>query len=444
MTISQAEIQQFYEETFLVQLRETSLVDWEDDSDICVGYLVLGSLDYNPDTDEMDKLDEVKIKSLPTNIPNSILESFNYHCQVSQTRLVDIYVLQVPIGDEDTFAIFVNGYVDDSWDQDTQFLEVYNCQGILIGSIFAARRIEPGEEVIWEDRTFTIDDYDFSYEEIQIWSEEDIEYVGLELEQIPLELTQQQLETRGEKPADYQEILGEGIILEMVGIPSGSFLMGISEEQRTDKNLFDKEKMPQHLVTISRPFYIGKYPVTQEQYQTIMGYNPSYFKGEGNLPVGMITWSEALEFCVKLNQLTSKKYRLPSEAEWEYACRAGTTTCYHFGDDISQLEKYAWTVYGSHPVGEKLSNYWGLYDLYGNGSEWCLDVWHGNYKKAPNDSQVWDKGKESLYQDIVANFLQLSQDYRHHVKRGSTSVNRFGGEARVREREQGFRVVCEG
>jgi len=173
---------------------------------------------------------------------------------------------------------------------------------------------------------------------------------------------------------NFIERLGKGVELEMIAIPGGSFQMGSNER--------DNEK-PIHRVTLS-PFHIGKFQITQAQWQAVMGKNPSHFKGD-NLPVESISWKDAFEFCLKLSERTGKEYRLPTEAEWEYACRAGSTTRYCFGDDDAMLEQYAWYSKNSgnktHPVGEKLPNAGGLHDMHGNVWEWCQDWYDENYYK---------------------------------------------------------------
>jgi formylglycine-generating enzyme required for sulfatase activity len=135
----------------------------------------------------------------------------------------------------------------------------------------------------------------------------------------------------------------------------------------------------QHAVTISKAFYMGKYTVTQEQYEKVMGSNPSKFKG-AKKPVENVSWDDAQEFCRKLSTTSAKTVRLPTEAEWEYACRAGSATAYCFGDDEAGLAEYAWhgTSGTTDPVGEKKPNAWGLYDMHRNVYEWCQDR-YGDY-----------------------------------------------------------------
>jgi formylglycine-generating enzyme required for sulfatase activity len=178
--------------------------------------------------------------------------------------------------------------------------------------------------------------------------------------------------------------LGNGIILEMVKIPAGSFLMGSEYYEFTN---YSAEK-PQHQVTLQE-YYLGKYPVTQEQYQAVMGNNPSHFQDNSKNPVETVSWNDAKAFCEKVFEKTRQKVRLPTEAEWEYGCRAGTQTRYCFGDDETQLDEYAWYAQNSesktHPVGQKKPNNWGLYDMHGNAWEWCEDCWHENYQNAPRD-----------------------------------------------------------
>jgi formylglycine-generating enzyme required for sulfatase activity len=169
--------------------------------------------------------------------------------------------------------------------------------------------------------------------------------------------------------------------LEFIQISGGEFMMGSPDD---DEDASDWEK-PQHKVIISQSFYLGKYPVTQKQWWTVMGNNPSYFSGDDN-PVENVSWYDIQEFIKRLNEKKegAGKYRLPTEAEWEYACRAGTTTKYSFGDDEKLLERYAWYDKNSegktHPVGGKAPNPWGLYDMHGNVDEWVAD-WYGEYPK---------------------------------------------------------------
>ncbi|MFZ4733441.1 MAG: formylglycine-generating enzyme family protein [Pirellulales bacterium] len=187
-----------------------------------------------------------------------------------------------------------------------------------------------------------------------------------------------------------QEITNS-IGMKLVLIPRGTFTMGSPIEENGAHN--DEE---QHVVTISKAFYLGKTEVTQGQYEQVMGGNPSQFqKGvvgtshSSTYPVERVSWEDAVEFCERLSALPAEQaagrvYRLPTEAEWEYACRAGTGTAYSFGDNAKSLGDYAWWEENSdratHPVGGKKANAWGLHDMHGNVYEWCSD-WYGKYPK---------------------------------------------------------------
>jgi formylglycine-generating enzyme required for sulfatase activity len=180
-----------------------------------------------------------------------------------------------------------------------------------------------------------------------------------------------------------EKIITNSIGMKFALIPNGTFMMGSleSEEGR------ESNEGPQHSVTISKDYYLGTYEVTQEQYQRIMGRNPSYFNGANN-PVENVSWDDAVAFCMLLSELPEEKaagrvYRLPTEAQWEYACRAGSTSRFGFGDSNSKLGSYCWFYENSnrttHPVGEKLPNAWGLYDMHGNVWEWCSDYFSDKY-----------------------------------------------------------------
>jgi formylglycine-generating enzyme required for sulfatase activity len=239
----------------------------------------------------------------------------------------------------------------------------------------------------------------------------------------------------------FQENLGNDITLQMVEIPAGSFVMGSPE---SEKDRYEDEG-PQHKVNLPA-FYMGKFAVTQEQYQQIMGKNPSRFEGL-KLPVERVLWDDAVEFCIKLSAKTGRKYRLPSEAEWEYGCRAGTTTPFHFGETMTtDLANYFgnYFSYASEPKGQNRykttniggfpPNAFGLYDMHGNVWEWCEDDWHSDYINAPKDGRSWMKRGETNKMrrggswDEVPWYCRSANRDSHSSRNGAI----------------GFRVVCSG
>ncbi|ABW31983.1 formylglycine-generating enzyme family protein [Acaryochloris marina] len=226
--------------------------------------------------------------------------------------------------------------------------------------------------------------------------------------------------------------------LHMVLVPGGTFMMGSPEDEPDRLGRED----PQHEVTVPA-FFMSRYPVTQAQWKVVaeletversLKSEPSYFKGE-NRPVEQVSWYEAVEFCNRLDSLTKRPYRLPSEAEWEYACRAGTTTPYYFGETITNdVANY---------VGEEttpvdhfgIANAFGLSDMYGNVFEWCQDHWHDSYKGAPTDGSAWLSKNES------AGRIRRGGSWKHYP-RICRSAYRNNDSPKSLSSNLGFRVVC--
>jgi formylglycine-generating enzyme required for sulfatase activity/tRNA A-37 threonylcarbamoyl transferase component Bud32 len=235
----------------------------------------------------------------------------------------------------------------------------------------------------------------------------------------------------------FTEDLGNNITLEMVEIPGGAFMMGSPEAELARND----DESPQHAVSVPS-FYMGKYEVTQAQWKAVAAMpqverelkpEPFNFKGE-ELPVEQVTWYDAVEFCKRLSKATGKEYRLPSEAEWEYACRAGTTTPFHFGETITtELVNYRGTdweyegeVYPGNyakgpkgeyrvkttPVGSFPANAFGLYDLHGNVWEWCGDRYQESYTGAPRDGSAWETENSSLYVLRGGSWYNFPEDCR--------------------------------
>ena len=274
---------------------------------------------------------------------------------------------------------------------------------------------------------------------------------------------------------DFIEDLGNGITLEMIAIPGGKFLMGTEDEEieRLWKTYHEEsfsEEGPQHQVTVPN-FFMGRYPITQAQWREVavweqvgeLDSDPSRFKDDYEKidrwlrPVESVSWKDAKEFCNRLSDKTKREYRLPTEAEWEYACRARTTTPFHFGETIStELANYCgidWEYEGkvypgnygrgskgiyrkqTTPVGYfKVANHFGLSDMHGNVWEWCEDDWHDDYENSPKAGSAW-----------------LLEEHSDKVIRGGSwgndpfycrSAYRGIGARDFRDSDVGLRVVC--
>jgi formylglycine-generating enzyme required for sulfatase activity len=249
----------------------------------------------------------------------------------------------------------------------------------------------------------------------------------------------------------YVEPLNDGLGLEMLAIPSGTFLMGAPEGEPESR---DNER-PQHEVTVPA-FFMGRYPVTQAQWRVVAGYpvvernlnpDPSDFQGN-DLPVEQISWLDAIEFCQRLSNQTGQLYRLPSEAEWEYACRAGTQTPFYFGETLTpELANYD----GNHtyndgpkgvyresttPVGTFPANAWGLCDMHANVWEWCQDDWHNNYESRSEDVYAW------LDESSTNNRKVLRGGSWNNSPRNCRSVVRYGDITDICPRNFSFRLCC--
>ena len=259
------------------------------------------------------------------------------------------------------------------------------------------------------------------------------------------------LQAEAKQTRYFTESLGNGVDLDMILVEGGEFEMG-SPENEPER---DDDEGPQHRVTVSS-FCMGRYPVTQAQWRFVAGLpqveqelspDPSEFKGD-NLPVEQVSWYEAVEFCQRLSIYTKRTYRLPSEGEWEYACRAGTTTPFYFGAIITpEVVNYDGNhAYNNSPEGEyrakttpadhfEFANAWGLSDMHGNVWEWCQDQWHDNYEGAPTDGSAW---------------LRKNEDARRVIRGGSwlvspwlcRSATRSGCYPHGASSSFGFRLVC--
>ncbi|NJO94379.1 MAG: formylglycine-generating enzyme family protein [Hydrococcus sp. RM1_1_31] len=232
----------------------------------------------------------------------------------------------------------------------------------------------------------------------------------------------------------------------MVAVRAGNFWMGAPMAEAEG---YDCER-PQHRVTV-KPLCMGKYPITQAQWQAIAATepinlplepNPAKFQG-ADRPIERISWFEAVEFCQRLSRLSGRRYRLPSEAQWEYACRGGTTSPFHFGKQLPQhlVNYHGWGGNGGKQEGTTtvgnfgVANAFGLYDMHGNVYEWCLDHWHDDYEGAPIDGSAWLDNQEE--ERVIRGGFWLS--YAKHCR----SAHRDSSEPDSRSSVIGFRVVCD-
>lgn len=282
------------------------------------------------------------------------------------------------------------------WEGKLPHLGFDNLLKAVAGILGSPRAVQPGREIKADEAGKK----QHQEEELLSQVQENIERRAREYEEWERE--------EHERPKTFTNSIGMKFTL----IPAGEFNMG-SEE-------YDSEK-PVHKVKINNSFYLGTYLVTQREWKAVMGDNPSSVKGV-KLPVEKVSWFEVQEFIFNLNEKEgTDKYRLPNEAEWEYACRAGTTTRYSFGDSESELGDYAWYDENSdgktHPVGQKKPNSWGLYDMHGNVYEWVQDCWHDSYDGAPTDGSAWERAgnnrvnRGGSWYDLARNRRSASRRY---------------------------------
>ncbi|AFY56877.1 hypothetical protein Riv7116_4456 [Rivularia sp. PCC 7116] len=282
---------------------------------------------------------------------------------------------------------------------------------------------------------------------------------NFEFEVVTLDSQGKEIKRCYEQAKYFTENLDNETVLEMVSIPGGKFSMGASIDEKAS----DENERPQHIVTI-QPFFIGKYPITQAQWKFVanlpkikreLKLEPSYFKGL-ELPVELVSWYDAQEFCERLSHKTGRIYRLPSEAQWEYACRARNSTPFHFGktittklanyrgqdkningkiykgiycEEIPGIYRQQTTKVGSFPA-----NNFGLYDMHGLVWEWCADTEHENYHDAPTDGSVWVDNQDEEYRILRG----ASWDSFPYLCR---SASRSAGNPMVGKKEFGFRVI---
>jgi formylglycine-generating enzyme required for sulfatase activity len=266
---------------------------------------------------------------------------------------------------------------------------------------------------------------------------------------VTLDRDGQETERRRGRAQQFSERLGKRAILHMVQIPGATFTMGAPASDAGGSHF----EWPQRLIAVP-PFYLGKTPVTIDQWRAVMGASPPAMKGlnnkfkvSGRQPVVSVSWREAEALCTQLSRMTRRAYRLPTEAEWEYACRAGTASPFAFGESITrEVANYDGDYLrllgqdcATNPVGSLgVANAFGLFDMHGNVWEWCRDCWHASYEGAPIDGSAWlsdaDQGTRVL----------RGGSWSGQARYCRAAARRFGGHPRVRSREIGFRVAMTG
>lgn len=237
------------------------------------------------------------------------------------------------------------------------------------------------------------------------------------------------------QPSFQQELsFAEGIIF--VKIPAGEFLMGSPDSEP----FHAQDESPVSRAVIAKPFWISKYEVTQGEWTTIMESNPSKYPTGEDHPVENVSWDDCQRFLQKLNSISPHTFRLPTETEWEYACRAGSNTVYALGNEVPDLERCGWyegnSGNGHHPVGEKEPNYWGLYDMHGNVYEWCQDYYRENYSNHPGNASAWEQPNEN------ANRVRRGGSFQQPAK-NCRAAFRGTGRPENRREDVGLRLVME-
>ncbi|NEO43986.1 MAG: formylglycine-generating enzyme family protein [Moorea sp. SIO4A3] len=387
--------------------------------------LIDGALNQNPNNDQLKAIHEnfkittslVKIlRPLETNFINQMQQSYRDCCP-------DCSKYKIP----DTFYEILDNFDDIHQPNDDEKLMVKFVDNLLVNGNIPKSKAEQLKQWLAKNakNVSNLESYKQNFNrksdsdqssksEISRPEAEEESLKQFSFEVITVNRRGETIKEESKQASYFTEDLGNGVDLDMVYIPEGSFSMG---SPKTEKGTHDRERPP-HPVTI-QPFFLGKYLVTQAQWRAVanlpkikreLNPDPSYFPGD-NRPVEQVNWYDAMEFCDRLSKHTGTEYRLPSEAEWEYACRAGTTTPFHYGKTItSKLANYngdfTYAEEGDFtyaeeeelkyreettPVGHFPPNGFGLYDMHGNLWEWCADPRHDNYKGAPTDGSVWTK-----------------------------------------------------